>query len=84
VDHVSRKLVAPLVTTVTSAEWSFLYTPEPGGSELYHRPSDPRQAASVVSTHPAVARDHHRMLVEFMVETRLPRELAAPRQELRL
>jgi arylsulfatase A-like enzyme len=84
VDNVSRKLVAPLVTTVTSAEWSFLYTPEPGGSELYHRPSDPRQAASVVSTHPGVARDHHRMLVEFMRETRLPRELAAPRQELRL
>ena len=84
VDNVSRKLEAPLVTTVTSAEWSFLYMPEAGGSELFHLPSDPRQESSVLSKHPDVARDHHRMLVEFMRQTRVPPALAAPRQELRL
>jgi arylsulfatase A-like enzyme len=84
VDNVSRKLRAPLVTTVTSAEWAFLYTPEPGRSELYHMPSDPDQAVNVVGKHPDVARDHHRMLLEFMQETRVPERLVAARRELKL
>ncbi|MBI3456608.1 MAG: sulfatase [Candidatus Rokubacteria bacterium] len=84
VDNVSRKLRAPLVTTVTSAEWAFLYTPAPGRSELYHLPSDPRQEANVVRKHAEVARDHHRMLLAFMKEAGLPPRLAETRRELRM
>ncbi len=58
--------------------------PEAGGSELFHLPSDPGQESSVLSRHPDVGRDHHRMLVEFMRQIRVPPALAAPRQELRL
>lgn len=84
VRNVSRRLRAPLVTTVTSAEWSFLYTPEPGRSELFHLSDDPRQDKNVIEGRADVAREHHRMLVEFMRETRLPSRLVAPRRELRL
>jgi arylsulfatase A-like enzyme len=84
VDNVSRKLQEPLVTTVTSAEWAFLYTPVPGRSELFHLPSDPRQEQDVIGKHPEVARDHHRVLLEFMRETRVPPRLVEPRRELRL
>jgi hypothetical protein len=84
VDNVSRKLRDPLVTTVTSAEWSLLYTSLPGRSELFHLPSDPRQEKNVIGSHPGVAGDHHRMLLEFLAETRVPAPLVEPRRELRL
>ena len=41
VDNISRPLTSDLVTTITSGEWSFLYSVTPGVSELYHLPADP-------------------------------------------
>jgi len=84
VDNVSRTLREPLVTTVTSAEWALLYSPAQGRSELFHLPTDPRQERNVISGHAAVARDHHRMLLEFLAETRVPPRLIEPRRELRM
>jgi arylsulfatase A-like enzyme len=84
VDNVSRTLREPLVTTVTSTEWALLYSPAPGRSELFHLPTDPRQERNVISGHAAVARDHHRMLLDFLAETRVPPRLIEPRRELRM
>jgi hypothetical protein len=84
VDNVSRTLREPLVTTVTSAEWALLYSPAPGRSELFHLPTDPRQERNVIETHAAVARDHHRMLLEFLDQSRVPARLIEPRRELRM
>jgi hypothetical protein len=84
VDNVSRVLRSPLVTTVTSMEWSFLYSQEPGKSQLYHLPSDARQENDVIFRFPDVARDHHRMLVEFMTETKVRPSLVEARKELHM
>jgi arylsulfatase A-like enzyme len=84
VDNVSRTLREPLVTTVTSAEWALLYSPTPGRSELFHLPTDPRQERNVIGVHAGVARDHHRMLLDFLDQSRVPARLVEPRRVLRM
>ena len=84
VDNFLRDLKDPPVTTVTAGQWSLLYSPAPGVSQLYNLASDPRQLDNVIDRHADVARDVHRLLVEFMRETRVPDRLLGPRLELRL
>jgi arylsulfatase A-like enzyme len=84
VDNISRPLTAGLVTTVTSGDWSLLYSVEPGMSELYHLPSDPGQGKNLVHVESEVAREIHKQLVGFMRETGLSDHLMKPRLELRL
>ncbi len=84
VDNVSRRLTSGLVTTVTTREWSFLYSVEPGMSELYHLPSDPRQERNVVHNHKEVAGEMHQLLVKFMRETGVAPGLVEPRLALRV
>ncbi|GAG93087.1 unnamed protein product, partial [marine sediment metagenome] len=42
-------------TTITTDEWSLLYSSEPGQSWLYHLPSDPKQQKNVINEHTTVA-----------------------------
>ncbi len=84
VDNISRQLQAGVVSTITSGEWTLLYSPDPGLSELYHLASDPGQGANVIGNNVSTARDHHAMLVDFMKETRVAEALMKPRLELRL
>jgi len=71
-------------TTITTDEWSLLYSVEPGQSWLYHLPSDPKQQKNVINEHTTVAQDLHQKLVEFMKETNMTHELLEQRLELRL
>ena len=84
VDNVSRPLTEGLVTTVTAADWSLLFSVEPGESELYHLPSDPDQQRNLIQRKPETAREMHGSLMKFMRETDVPEPLVRPRQELRL
>ena len=84
VDNVSRALTSGLVTTITSGEWSFLFSVEPGMSELYHLPSDPGQATNLVHQRPEIAREMHQFLMKFMHDTNVPEGLIIPRSELLL
>ena len=84
VDNLLRPLSDYPVTTVTSGEWSLLYSPEDGVSELYHLPSDPSQVRNVIGTHEDIAGDLHQLLVRFMRDTRVPERLLTPRLELRI
>ena len=84
VDNLLRPLSDYPVTTVTSGEWSLLYSPEEGVSQLCHLPSDPSQARNVVETHKDIAGGIHQLLVRFMRETGLPERLLTPRLELRI
>ena len=84
VDNFLRDLKDPPVTTVTSGEWSLLYSPEPGVSQLYDLKSDPHQLDNVIEKHLDTAREIHRLLVDFMRETDLPERLLLPRLELRM
>ena len=84
VDNTSRKLSSPLMTTVTTDEWSFLYTEAEGLSELFHLPTDSGQHENVISGNTGLARDIHGRLVGFMRDTSVSEYLLKPRLELRL
>ena len=84
VDNFLRDLKDPPVTTVTAGQWSLLYSPAPGVSQLYNLASDPQQLDNVIERHTDVAKDIHQLLVEFMRETNVPDRLLEPRLELRL
>ena len=84
VDNLLRPLSDYPVTTVTSGDWSLLYSPEDGVSELYHLPSDPSQIRNVIGNHKDIAGEIHQLLVRFMRETSVPDRLLTPRLELRI
>ena len=84
VDNFLRDLKDPPVTTITSGEWSLLYSPAPGVSQLYNLNTDPQQLDNVIERHTDIAGDIHRLLVEFMRENEVPERLLQPRLELRL
>ena len=84
VDNFLRDLKDPPVTTVTSADWSLLYSTAPGVSQLYNLRTDPQQLDNVIGRHTDIARDIHRLLLDFMRENEVPERLLQPRLELRL
>jgi len=84
VDNTRRELFCGTETTVTTREWSLLYTLEPGLSELYHLPTDLKQERNVIADRPEIARELHQLLVRFMRETQLAPRLLEPRLALRL
>ncbi len=84
VDNFLRDLKDFPVTTVTSGEWSLLYSPEPGVSQLYNLNADPHQLDNVIERHMDFAGELHKLLVEFMRETEVPERLLKPRLELRM
>ena len=69
VDNVLRRRGGLSMITVTSGDWSFLYSPDTAGSELYNLKSDPQQAQNVISRHPEVAKELHQYLVKLMRDT---------------
>ena len=83
VDSLLRTLTDPPVPTVTAAEWSLLYSSQGGLSELYNLNADPNQVKNVMGAHTGEARELHRLLVQFMRETKVPERLLRPRLELR-
>jgi arylsulfatase A-like enzyme len=82
VDNVERSLAAFAPTTVTTDEWSLIYTPEPGRSELFHLPTDPHQRVNRISEEVDVARSVHATLLDFMKRIDVPEELQRTRAEL--
>jgi arylsulfatase A-like enzyme len=84
VDNVSRPIMAGLVTTVTTQEWTLMYSVEPGRSELYHLPSDPKQEQNVIVQHPEIARELHQLMLKLMRETDVKPHLLEPRLSLRM
>lgn len=84
VDNVRRKLYNAPVITVTTDQWSLLYSPEEGRSELYNLSLDPTQQENVIADNEEVARGIHEYLVQFMRNTKLPERLLKSRLELRI
>lgn len=83
VDSQTRLDTAGSDTTVTTDEWSLLYSVT-GAPLLYHLPSDPQQEKNIISQRPEVAGELHQLLIKFMDETNLPPHLREPRLELKL
>ena len=84
VDNISRGRSVLSTTSVTTKEWSLLYSVDPGMSELYNLKSDPRQQQNVISSRPEVAKELHQHLVKFMRDTSLSPHLLEARSKLQL
>lgn len=84
VDDQERELGLHSDTTVTTDEWSLLYSPLPGESWLYHLPSDPKQENNVIDQNQDVAKDLHQYLARFMKDNSVPEDILKPYLELRL
>ena len=84
VDNVLRRRGGLAMVTVTSGDWSFLYSPDSDRSELYNLKSDPRQAQNVISHHPEVAKELHQYLVKLMRDTNVEPHMLKSRSELKL
>ena len=84
VDNFLRMLKEPTVTTITSDQYSLLYSPVAGQSKLYDLNLDPAQEKDIISAQPEIAKELHQYLVKFMRETQLADYLVQPRLELRI
>jgi len=84
VDGRERPALLGSDTTVTTNEWSLLYSTQPGESWLYHLSSDPKQEKNVIYKHPEVANELHQFLVKLMHDYNVSPELCDPRLELKL
>ena len=82
VDNFLRMLKAPTVTTITSAKYSLLYSPEAGQSKLYDLSLDPGQEKDIISDRPDMGKDLHQYLVKFMRDTDVADYLLKPRLKL--
>ncbi len=82
VDGRERRMTVGSSTTITTDQWSLLYSTEPGESWLYHLPSDPKQEKNVAAEHPKVAKALHQHLVRFMREYNLAPELRDARMKI--
>jgi arylsulfatase A-like enzyme len=84
VDGTLRTTEKDSTATVTTEEWTMLYNTEAGMSELYNIKSDPNQLKNIINEQPDKARELHKLLVDYMRETKLAEHLLKPRLELRL
>jgi hypothetical protein len=75
-------LKAATVTTITSDNYSLLYSQEKGQSKLYDLSLDPGQQKDIISDQPDVAKELHQHLVKFMRDTHVAEYLLKPRLEL--
>jgi arylsulfatase A-like enzyme len=82
VDNFLRMLKAPTVTTITSDNYSLLYSQEKGQSKLYDLSLDPGQQKDIISDQPDVGKELHQHLVKFMRDTHVAEYLLKPRLEL--
>jgi arylsulfatase A-like enzyme len=71
--HPHKKAGASCLTVVTD-EWCLIYSPVEGlaGSELFHRPSDPKLSHNVIEAHRPVAQQLFQQLVSWLDSLGVP------------
>ena len=82
VDSVLRQVTAFQPATLSTREWSLLCAARGEPVELYHLPSDPRQATNVAERHPGVVQDLHRAYAALLEATGTADAYLAPRRAL--
>ena len=82
VDSVLRRVMEFQPATISTPEWSLLYAARGEPVELYHLPSDPRQATNVAERHPGVVQDLQGAYAALLEETGTADGYLAPRRAL--
>ncbi|OFW63275.1 MAG: hypothetical protein A2Z35_00090 [Actinobacteria bacterium RBG_19FT_COMBO_36_27] len=82
VDAFTRKVTEYLPSTITTKEWSLLYSVEGDASELYNLMSDPKQKKNIISNHPDIARDLHQKYLDVLNSCDVNEVLLKPRRRI--
>jgi arylsulfatase A-like enzyme len=82
IDHATRKFKMFMPMTVSTPEWSLLYSSASDPVELFDLVKDPSQRHDVSARHPDVVRDLHGKLVRYLEEAQCPPEYLAPRRSV--
>jgi len=82
VDALEKSVKDWLPITVTTKEWTLLYSSEGQPVELYHLPTDPHQEKNVFEDKIDVARELHSKLISRLVEYNTPPCALEPRRRL--
>jgi arylsulfatase A-like enzyme len=82
VDDLPRNIKGLLPATITSRDWSLIYSVAGDPVELYHLPSDPQQQSNVFTDNRDVAADLHRKFVGLLERLGTRENLLAPRRSL--
>ena len=57
VDDLERTMAEPPPSTITSKEWTLIYSSEGEPVELYHLPSDKKQENNIIDDEKSIAED---------------------------
>jgi len=68
VDDRTREVIAPLPSTITTKEWTLIYSCEGQPAELYHLPSDSSQEKNLIHEEPEVASELLKKFVSRLEE----------------
>jgi len=71
-------------TKITTDGWTLLFDLEPGKSQLYDLSKDPQELSNVIDKHSGVAKGLHKLLIDYMRETKVLPRILKPRMELKL
>ncbi len=82
VDAAMRRFDVFMPMTVSTPEWTLLYSSHFDSAELYHLPTDPKQTIDVSRDHPGIVKKLHDFLVAFLERAECPEVYLAPRREL--
>jgi arylsulfatase A-like enzyme len=84
VDAFTRKVKEYLPSTITTPDWSLLYSAEGEPPELYNLARDPNQATNVVDQNPDIARDLHQKFLNVLNSSNVDVNLLKPRMRISL
>ncbi len=82
IDGFARPVLEPVVSTITTSEWSLMYSIAGARAELYNLVKDPAQQDNVIAAHGDVAAKLHQMFVLVLQESGVRKDLLEARLSL--
>ncbi|MBE3115470.1 MAG: sulfatase [Actinobacteria bacterium] len=84
VDAFARQVKEYLPSTITTPEWSLIYSAEEEVAELYNLKSDPKQEKNVISDYPDIANSLHKKYFNVLDSCNVDRILLEPRRRIKI
>ncbi|MDG6940140.1 MAG: sulfatase [Nitrososphaerota archaeon] len=82
VDSIERRVREFLPSTITTHEWSLIYSAKGEIAELYNLEKDPKQKKDVIGENPDVARRLHSDFLSVLKSCKVDPRLLKPREEI--
>jgi len=82
VDAFERNVAEYSPSTITTLNWSLLYSVEKEKAELYDLKNDPKQKENIIDEHPNVARELHGNFLSVLESSKVDERLLGPRKKI--